>query len=138
MAVEPVFVLDACAVIAFLKDEPGAEVVEKLLQNSENRCLILAISACEVYYDLRRRGNTEDAESLESLFAEYDLQLLERLPSDLWKAAGTLKAEWRRVSLADCFALALAIQENGTLVTSDHHELDPISTAGVCPILFIR
>jgi uncharacterized protein with PIN domain len=138
LAVEPVFVLDACAFIAFLEDEPGAEAVEELLQEPKNRCLILAIGACEIYYDLCRRGNTEDAESLESIFAEYDIELLEGLPSDLWKVAGKLKAEWRRVSLADCFALALAIRENGTLVTSDHHELDPIAKAEVCPIRFFR
>lgn len=44
----------------------------------------------------------------------------------------------RLVALADCFALALAIREESTLVTSDHHELDAIAKAGVCPIQFIR
>jgi len=138
LAVEPVFVFDACAFIALLEDEPGAEVVEELLQEPKNRCLIFAISACEVYYDLHRRGNREDAESLEAIFTEYGLALLDDLPSDLWKAAGKLKAQWRRISLADCFALALTIQEKGTLVTSDHHELDPIAEAEICPIRFIR
>jgi hypothetical protein len=28
--------------------------------------------------------------------------------------------------------------ENGTLLTSDHHELDPIAGAALCPIRFIR
>lgn len=138
MVAEPVFVLDACALIALLADEPGAEVVEELLQEPTNRCLIHAISACEVYYDLCRRGNSEDADTLEALFAEYELELLETLPPELWRSAGKLKAEWRRVSLADCFALALTLREKGTLVTSDHHELDPIAEAGVCPIRFIR
>jgi uncharacterized protein with PIN domain len=138
LAVESVFVFDACALIALLEDEPGAAVVAELLQESKHRRLILAISACEIYYDLYRRGSREDAESLESILAEYDLELLDGLPSDLWKAAGKLKAEWRRVSLADCFALALALREKGTLVTSDHHELDRIAEAGACPILFIR
>jgi uncharacterized protein with PIN domain len=138
LAAETVFVLDACALIAILEDEPGAAVVEELLQEPANRCLIHAISACEVYYDLCRRGNTEDADTLEALFAEYGLELLETLPSNLWRIAGKLKAEWRRVSLADCFVLALAIREEGILVTSDHHELDPIAKAGVCPIRFIR
>jgi len=59
-----VFVLDACAFIALLEDEPGAERVEALLQEPANRCLIHAISACEVYYDLQRRGNTADADSI--------------------------------------------------------------------------
>ncbi|HEV2856717.1 MAG TPA: type II toxin-antitoxin system VapC family toxin [Thermoanaerobaculia bacterium] len=138
MAAEPVFVFDACALIALLEDEPGAEVVEEILQDPTNSCLINAVSACEVYYDLCRRGNTEDADTLEKLFAEYGLELLDALPSDLWKVAGKLKAEWRRVSLADCFALALAIREEGILVTSDHHELDAIAKAGACPIRFIR
>ncbi len=138
MPAEPVFVFDACAFIALLEDEPGAEVVEELLQEPTNRCLIHAVNACEVYYDLYRRGNMEDANSIETIFAEYDLELLETLASDVWQLAGKLKAEWRRVSLADCFALALTIREGATLVTSDHHELDAIAKAEVCPIRFIR
>ena len=138
MAGEQVFVLDACAFIALLEDEPGAAVVEDLLQDPGKRCLIHAINACEIYYDLYRRGNTEDANSLAVLLAEYGLELLEGLPAELWQTAGMLKAQWRRVSLADCFALALAIRENGTLVTSDHHDLDPLAQADVCPIRFIR
>ena len=138
MAVEPVFVLDACAFIALLEGEPGAEVVEDLLQETKNRCLIHAVSACEVYYDLYRRGKTKDADNVETIFAKYNLQLLESLPSNLWRIAGKLKAEWRRVSLADCFALALAISEKGTLVTSDHHEFDALASADICPIRFIR
>jgi uncharacterized protein with PIN domain len=138
LAAEPVFVFDACALIALLEDEPGAQSVEDLLQESANRCLVHAISVCEVYYDLCRRGDAEDAETLESLLTEYGLEVIEALPSDLWRIAGKIKAEWRRVSLADCFALALTIREAGTLVTSDHHELDALAEAGVCQIRFIR
>ena len=138
MAVEAVYVLDSCAFVALMEDEPGAKVVGDLLQEPTNRCLIHAVNACEVYYDLYRRANTKDAESLEEIFAGYGLLLLETLPPNLWRIAGQLKASWRRVSLADCFALALAIREGGTLVTSDHHELDPIARAGICPIRFIR
>lgn len=112
--------------------------VEALLKDPANRCLIHAFNACEVYYDLCRRGDLEGAASLDAIFADYGLALLDTVPPALWRRAGDLKAEWRRVSLADCFALALAIQENATLVTSDHHELDPIADARICPIRFIR
>ena len=112
-------------------------MVEGLLQ-ADNRCMIHGINACEVYYDLHRRGNTGDAEALVELFAEHGIELVETLSSSLWQAAGRLKAEWRRVSLADCVALALTIEAEGTLVTSDHHELDRISQAEICPIRFIR
>lgn len=138
MATEPAFVFDACALIALLEDEPGANIVEDLLQEPANRRLVHAVSVCEVYYDLRRRGDTEDAETLESLLTDYGLEIIDALPSDLWRIAGKIKAEWRRVSLADCFALALAIRESGTLITSDHHELDALAEAEVCRIRFIR
>jgi predicted nucleic acid-binding protein len=75
---------------------------------------------------------------LESVLTRHGVVLEDAWSSALWRSAGQLKAEWRRVSLADCFALALAIHGGGTLVTSDHHELEPIARAGLCPFLFIR
>jgi uncharacterized protein with PIN domain len=132
------YVFDSCAVVALLQREPGAEVVAEILKDSGNRCLIHAINACEVYYDVYRRSGEADAAALEGILATTGIELVETLPSTLWRTAGKLKAEWRRISLADCFALALALLENGTVLTSDHHELDPIAQAEVCPIRFIR
>jgi hypothetical protein len=50
---------------------------------------------------------------------------------------GKLKAQ-HRASLADFCAVALTNRIGGTLLTSDHHELDVIAAAGICPITFIR
>jgi hypothetical protein len=44
----------------------------------------------------------------------------------------------KSVSLADCFAMALANRVQAELVTSDHHEFDPIAQNGICSIQFIR
>ena len=133
-----VYVLDSCAVVALLQREPGAEVVAGALKGPGNRCLIHAVNVCEVYYDLYRRSGEEDASALEEILVDLGIELVETIPSALWRTAGKLKAEWRRISLADCLALALAILENGTVLTSDHHELDPIAQAAVCPLQFIR
>ncbi len=135
---DKVYVLDSCAVIALLQREPGAEVVATILKADENRCLVHTINACEVYYDILRRDGEEDASFLEEILATAGIELVDAFPSDLWQTAGKLKAEWRRVSLADCVALSLTLVEEGTLVTSDHHELDRLAEADVCPILFIR
>lgn len=51
---------------------------------------------------------------------------------------GQYKADIRRISLADCFALALTKTMRGRLLTSDHHEFDKIVPLGICPITFIR
>lgn len=57
---------------------------------------------------------------------------------DLWIRASKLKSRWRRVSLADCFGLALAIELGAPFWTSDRHELEAVQQAGVAQIIFIR
>ncbi len=59
------------------------------------------------------------------------------LEQAFWQEAGKLKAGGK-VSIADCFAITLTNRTSATLLTSDHHELDPVAAVGVCPIIFIR
>jgi uncharacterized protein with PIN domain len=131
-------IFDACAIIAWLSDEDGAARVTDYLAGSDNRCLVSAMNACEVYYDLYRRGDPGGADDLDRLLTASGFRVVSEFPSSLWKEAGRLKANLRRVSLADCFAMALAIQEGGELVTSDHHELDSVAASGLVSIVFIR
>jgi predicted nucleic acid-binding protein len=58
---------------------------------------------------------------------------------DFWKAAGALKARGR-ISLADCFAVALAEHEDAVLLTSGRHEFEPLlATPGfTTKVQFIR
>jgi uncharacterized protein with PIN domain len=138
MTAQGVSILDACALIAFLQEEPGAEVVEGLLDDPGNRCIVHAINATEVQYDLLLRGADEDASALEQVLEQIGVELDSTLSRSLWGTAAGFKAKIRRISLADCFALALAKTRDATLVTSDHREFDPIAEVGICPILFIR
>lgn len=68
------YFLDGSALVAYLRDEAGAEIVERLL----------------------------------------------------------------RISIADCFCIALTQRLNGEVVTCDHHEFDAIVPLNLCPIQFIR
>lgn len=138
MAADSTFVFDACAVVALLRGESGAETVASLLDEPKNRCRLHAVNLREVYYDGLRRGDTSDAARLEELLTKSGFDIETEIPRPLWESVGRLKATLRRVSLADCFALAFALQENGTVVTSDHHEFDPIAATGICPVQFIR
>ena len=131
-------VIDACAMIALLRRESGEDVVWRHLSDPDVASFAHAINLCEVYYEFWRIGG-EDAASgaIDDLKA---LGLVERNDFDpgFWQEAGRLKAVHRRVSLADCCALALTKRIGGMLLTSDHHELDPIVALGGCPITFIR
>jgi len=123
--------------IAYLRNEAGAEAVENAISSSESRCYAHSVNLCEVYYDFYKAGGSSAAEQ-----AIEDLMLLgiiekDKLDKDFWQSVGKLKAE-NKASLADCFAIATANQIRGTVLTSDHHEFDKIATDKVCSVEFIR
>ncbi len=132
-----IYVLDASAMLAFLRDEPGADVVEAALLDTESQCLAHAINLCEVYYIFHRDSGERDAENaIEDLRA---LGVVERNDFDetFWKEVGKLKAGGG-ISIPDCFAITLTKMVGGTVLTSDHTEFDPVAARSACSITFIR
>ncbi len=129
-------ILDACAMIAFLRDEPGAEQVEAFFRH--DHCMAHAVNVCEVYYDFFRAENEATAKNAVTDLVALGLKIKEDMDQPFWQEIGRLKAEIKRISLADCFAVALAKRINASIVTSDHHEFDSIAESGLCKILFIR
>jgi PIN domain nuclease of toxin-antitoxin system len=130
-------VFDACALIAYLRDETGAEVVESLLLSSRNTCLVHAINLCEVYYDFLRAADKATAQSAISDLMATGLIRREDIDSAFCQEVGKLKAN-HRLSLADCFAIALSNRMQAELVSSDHHEFEPVANSGICSIKFFR
>lgn len=133
-----IYVLDACAMIALLRKETGHDVVRAIAEDVTNICYAHALNLCEVFYQARR--NDTEAAAQRALRDLQRLSIITRADLDeiFWQEAGRLKAIYRRISLADCCAVTLTLRLGGELVTSDHHELDPLAAAGVCPILFFR
>ncbi len=132
-------VLDACALIALLRNEPGGEEVRSLLADDESRCFIHAVNLCEVYYDCLRNYDEVRADQMLDDLTVCGLSLRDDVDTGFWKKTGHLKA-CGRISLADAFAVTLAEREQAILVTSDHHEFDPLLASGSLPICvrFIR
>lgn len=133
------FVFDACALIAYLRDEAGADIVESLLltKNNQNQCYVHAINLCELYYDFLRATDEQTAIAAVRDLTEIGLLVREDMDLTFWQEAGKLKAGGG-ISLADCFAIALTQRVSGELVTSDHHEFDSIAAHGVCTVRFFR
>ncbi|MEP7351867.1 MAG: type II toxin-antitoxin system VapC family toxin [Acidobacteriota bacterium] len=133
-----IYVFDSSAMIAFVRKEPGEAMVWAILSDRTNTCFAHSVNLCEVYYDFHRSHGAEVASHvIEDLYAAGVRQRNE-IDDAFWQKAGSLKSVHRRVSLADCFAITLAQQLNGSVLTSDHHEFDAIATQGVCNITFIR
>ncbi len=131
------YLLDACALIALLNDEPGAEKVESLLYG-DTLVLMSAVNVLEVAYDaVRRTSKASAAELLLNLVQKSDITVLwslnenELLAASRWKARG-------RLSLADAIALGIAECRSLRLVSADHHEFDPLVAMGLVTIEWIR
>jgi len=131
-------IFDACALIALGKREEGAELIASLLEDTENSCYVHSINLCEVYYQVYRDKSKQEAIDVIDGLLELGVILRDDLDIEFWQEAGELKAVHKRVSLADCCAIALANRLDAELVTSDHHELDELAEKGVCNIVFFR
>jgi PIN domain nuclease of toxin-antitoxin system len=133
------YVLDACAIISLIRKEEGCIQVRQALEAEENICLVHALNLCEVYYDCLRCYGVSQTESLLSNLNEAGLVIRDDMDIDFWKAAGAIKARGR-ISLADCFAVALSAREDAYLLTSDHHEFEPLLATPGFPVKvqFIR
>ena len=133
-----IYILDASAMIAFLRDETGAEVVSAALTDADSNSVAHALNMCEVYYDFHRASGESVADNAIEDLENLGVQVSEALTGDVWRKAAEIKSIHRRVSLADCFALTLAASLDAELLTADHHELDALVKYGICRIRFIR
>jgi len=121
------FVLDACALVAILKDENGADIVADAYikaERGEAEIIINRINLLEVYYGFYHDKGKEYADKIMDGVSRSIVSIKE-FDKDIFPIAGRLKASYR-ISLADSIALAQAIISQGELLTSDHHEFDDI------------
>lgn len=114
------YVLDTSALLAYIEDEEGADLVDSLLEQAEKDQLLLLVSFATVteifYLSLREQGETVARERLE-LLDQLPLIRVESNPSACL-AAGRLKAKFS-ISLADSWIAALAKSSEARLVHKD-------------------
>jgi len=138
--VNKVYVLDACALIAFLQDEEGAEKVGELLAASQQHACELVmnkVNLLEVYYCVCREQGAAKAEEVLRLVRGLPLNIIDCLSDHVFREAGRLKST-HRVSLADAIALAEAMIRGAEIVTADHHEFDLLEKQGELIFCWIR
>jgi predicted nucleic acid-binding protein len=125
--------------IAYLRDETGADIVQDLLFDNTELCMAHAINLCEVYYKLVRYTNEDEVRSaIQDLLEAKGLVVREDLDEAFWIDVGRHKAAIGSVPLADCFVVALANRTDAEVVTADHPDFDPMEEQGLCRVKFIR
>ena len=128
-------VLDASAVLAFLRDEEGAARVEEAL--ALDTTYIHAVNLCEVYYDLLRNHDEIVAELAVDILAKNGVITVEDLTLPLLRVAARLKAQGS-VALGDVFAIALAMRQGIPVLTCDRGEFSAFAESGSVAVEFLR
>ena len=114
------YVLDSFAMIAYFEDEPGADKVSEILSvvmTRKAKGFMSVINWGEMYYNTMREQGVEEAESVLTQFDKYSIQIVEADKRLTYEAA-KLKARYK-IAYADCFAAALCLSLNASLITGD-------------------
>jgi PIN domain nuclease of toxin-antitoxin system len=122
------YILDACAVIALLKNEPGADKVDDIIvQAKAGNCTVSMnkYNLLEVYYGFYREDGKDFAEQQIKAIRDSNVIIIDTLTDTIFNEAGRLKATYQ-ISLADAIVLAHGSADDVTVVSSDHHEFDSI------------
>ena len=128
-------VLDASCLVSLFRGEPGSDDVAAAMID---QCIVNVFNRAEVIDHLTRRGATSDvvAAELDTLGINF-----EPLSIELADNAGRLRSQHydrsrRPLSMADCVALATAMELGSALATSDVHLATTCVEVG-CPVVQI-
>jgi predicted nucleic acid-binding protein len=113
-------VLDSYAVLAFLFQESGHEKVVALFEKaaeSDKQLLIAAPNWAEVRYMVERKVGAEQWPKTRAKLLGLPIDIVP-VDQELAEIAGGIKAT-KKMSLADCFATALARQKKIEIYTGD-------------------
>lgn len=130
------WVLDASAIVCWLRKEDGVERFRAIVAD-ERPCIQHAVNTIEVGYILWHKQG-EPMERIRVLMEVIGVEMVREVDEELLRQTVQLKIGQAPISLADAFAVALAVQRRATLVTTDRGELEKVARAGVCPIEFLR
>ena len=134
-----IYILDACALVSYLIDEPGSDIVEDLLKKAadgEVEIYMHIVNLIEVHYaNVRNLGSEQAGIILENIFAS-PIQIVPVISDTIFHHSARLKSAYK-CSLADTIGIATAIELSGHFVTSDHHELETVDKNESIPFIWL-
>jgi predicted nucleic acid-binding protein len=116
------YVLDACALIAYLNKEPEGIKVKSLFEHSDTEDISIFMSVfnlIEVYYDfIKKYRMVEQADEIMRQVNELPIEIIETVSHAVYRETARLKGFYH-ISLADAVACASAKSLGAAIVTKD-------------------
>jgi predicted nucleic acid-binding protein len=136
-----IIIFDAGPLIDYLEGVDSAPMVKSAVEAAAQGEAVLfahAANLTEVFYHFARLADVTTARGALETLAADGIERREDMDVSFCEDAGNLKAQWKRVSLADCCGVALTRRLGGEFFTTDRHELTAFQAGGVANITFIR
>ncbi|QGP91648.1 tRNA(fMet)-specific endonuclease VapC [Neomoorella glycerini] len=114
------YVFDSYALLVYLQNEQGADLVEAMIEEAQNetaQILISAVNLGEVAYIIERAAGTKKLNEAMALLETLPIEVVNVNKEFALKAA-KYKAK-NPIAYADCFTLALGVQTGSQIVTGD-------------------
>ena len=113
-------VLDSWPMMAYLQGEQSVDRIIEIIADAHDRgdsLLMSVVNAGEVWYSIARRSDTATADRAVGMIRSLGIEFI-----DVDWPTTQIAAEYKSkggISYADCFAAAVAKQNNATLITGD-------------------
>jgi predicted nucleic acid-binding protein len=135
------YLLDACALIAYLSEEKGEgyEAVNELLNRAKDGEISLdmnILNMTEVYYNYIRETGIETANEIMQPVSYFPIAIIRTITDEIYNEAAKFKANYS-LSFADCFLCATAKSLTATIVTKDS-EIRAVERAENLSVLWIH
>jgi predicted nucleic acid-binding protein len=135
-----IFVLDACALIAFINNEPGFDNIDRLMDEAYDKNIIIVmnqVNLFEVYYHIMKVHGQNSANEMLKKIEKAPITIILGLSYYVMREAGRIKMTYN-MSVGDSIAAAESIICNGTLVTSDYKDFEKLEQGGKIKVLWFR
>ena len=134
------YVLDACALIALIKKERGADKIEFLL----NKAMTEQVDVCmhtvnliEVHYCFYRALGKEKSALILEKILKMPIRFIDTIDAVIFSETSRLKAQYA-IPLGDSIGLATAVKLGGSFVTADHSDFGKIEKLESVPFFWFR
>lgn len=134
------YILDACALTAFVAKEPGGDIIFNLICDAKNEICQLRINQVnlfEVYYFMMKNFDRNKANQVLRDMESTPIEVTHEMSDDVMKEAGRLKITYD-LSIGDAIAAAESAVANETLVTADRKDFDRLKREKKIKTLWFR
>jgi len=114
------FVIDACAMLAYLNNESGSSVIEQVLKRAERhevKIFITIMDLAEIYHLILKEAGREKAIKSIVLLRNLPVESM-TLDESLLMIAGELRMQYP-LTLGDAFVAAVAKSMDAKIITGD-------------------